>query len=247
MIGIIGYGMVGKAVDYGFSSSIHVIISDPKYNHVTVEQVCDAQPLAIFVCVPTPTDDTNYQLLTSILTRITNSEYRGVVVVKSTVPHQYIDQNDIVYNPEFLSRATANLVFVKPPFVILGGRRSEDLISIYKQHSIVDMSNVFVTDIKTASFAKYIMNSFYATKITFMNSMFDVANQIGVDWSDVTKILKSQPWMGTHHFNVPGPDGLRGFGGPCLPKDTEALVKEYNIDLLKKVLELNAGYRSDGI
>jgi UDP-glucose 6-dehydrogenase len=50
--------------------------------------------------------------------------------------------------------------------------------------------------------------------------------------------------MGTHHFAVPGPDGERGFGGPCLPKDTKALVDEYDIKLLSKTLELNEEYRS---
>jgi UDPglucose 6-dehydrogenase len=246
MIGIIGYGMVGKAVEYGFAHT-RCVISDPKYNTTTVKQLCDEQPVAIFVCVPTPTDDTKYQALIDVLTQITSSNYGGVVVVKSTVPYHYIEQFDVVYNPEFLSRATANLDFVRPPFVIIGGSRADELLSIYKKYSIVDMSNIIITDAKTASLAKYIMNSFYATKLTFMNSMFDVANQLGVDWNDITTILKHQPWMGTHHFDVPGPDGHRGFGGPCLPKDTEALVKEYNIDLLKKVLELNAKYRGDSI
>ena len=88
------------------------------------------------------------------------------------------------------------------------------------------------------------MNSFYATKVTFMNQMYDVAQQLGVNWSHISSILANHPWMGTHHFQVPGPDGERGFGGPCLPKDTEALVKEYDVELLKTVLEINQKYRS---
>jgi UDP-glucose 6-dehydrogenase len=49
--------------------------------------------------------------------------------------------------------------------------------------------------------------------------------------------------MGNHHFQVPGPDGQRGFGGPCLPKDTAALAYEYDIKLLKEVLNLNLEHR----
>jgi UDP-glucose 6-dehydrogenase len=49
--------------------------------------------------------------------------------------------------------------------------------------------------------------------------------------------------MGSHHFEVPGPDGKYGFGGPCLVKDTEALAVEYNIELLHKVLNLNEELR----
>jgi UDP-glucose 6-dehydrogenase len=67
---------------------------------------------------------------------------------------------------------------------------------------------------------------------------------VGADWQQVNTILRNHPWMGTHHFDVPGPDGSRGFGGPCLPKDTEALVKEFDVELLKKVLEINGTYRT---
>ena len=91
------------------------------------------------------------------------------------------------------------------------------------------------------------MNSFYATKVTFMNQMYDVANELGVDFNQVGNILSQHPWMGTHHFQVPGPDGKRGFGGPCLPKDTAALVKEYDVEILKSVLALNDKYRGKDI
>lgn len=242
MIGIIGYGMVGKAVQYGFPYCKH-IISDPQYNTTTVEDVCLADPEAIFVCVPTPTDDTNYSLLISVLDTIKSKGYKGLTVVKSTILPRYLENFDVLYNPEFLSRATANWDFVNPPFVLIGGDRASELLKLYKSYSAVELSKVVLTDIKTACLAKYTMNSFYATKITFMNSMYDIAQQLGVDWKTVTSILKQQPWMGTHHFDVPGPNSQRGFGGPCLPKDTSALVKEFDVDLLKKVLELNDKYR----
>jgi len=240
-IGIIGQGMVGKAVRAAFKSYCHV--SDPKYNSVTTEDICRIDPDVIFVCLPTPTDSTNYSLLTGVLTKIKDSGYTGLIVVKSTVLPGYLENFDVLYNPEFLSRATAKEDFINPPFVLIGGNRAEELVEIYKVSSAVNMSNVIITDIKTAALAKYTMNSFYATKITFMNEMYDIANTLGVDWNSVTNILKQQPWMGTHHFDVPGPDGQRGFGGPCLPKDTEALVKHFNNKLLAKVLELNTVYR----
>lgn len=243
MIGIIGYGMVGKAVVNGFSNCTR-LISDPQYNDLTVEYMCEKNPDAIFVCVPTPTDDTNYAVLKDVLTRIKNSSYQGLVVVKSTVLPGHLDGFDVLYNPEFLSRATSNEDFINPPFVLIGGNRADELVELYKNKSQVNMSKVFTTDVKTASLAKYVMNSFYATKVTFMNGMYDVANELGVDWNSVTSILKEQPWMGTHHFDVPGPDGQRGFGGPCLPKDTEALAKAFDLPILDKVLELNIQYRN---
>jgi UDPglucose 6-dehydrogenase len=246
MIGIIGYGMVGKAVEFGFSKT-QVICSDPEYNDISVEDICKQAPDAIFVCVPTPTNDTNYSILTSVLDRIESTGYIGIVVVKSTILPDYLVPYNIVYNPEFLSRATANTDFTDPPFVLIGcndDRQGFKLADIYRTQSIVNMDKVIFTDVKTAAMAKYCMNSFYATKVTFMNQMYDVAQQLGVKWPHVTSILANHPWMGTHHFQVPGPDGERGFGGPCLPKDTEALVKEFDVELLKSVLEINQKYRS---
>jgi UDPglucose 6-dehydrogenase len=242
MIGIIGYGMVGKAVEYGFKNT-PIIISDPQYNTTTIKDVLDATPDAIFVCVPTPTDDTNYGLLKGILLEL--ESYTGLTVVKSTILPKHLEGFDVLYNPEFLSRATANNDFVNPPMLIIGGPedKAKQLLALYKKYSTVMTDNVFLTDIPTASLAKYTMNSFYATKVTFMNSMYDVAQELGVDWNKVIPMLEAQPWMGTHHFQVPGPDKQRGFGGPCLPKDTEALVKEFNVELLASVLSLNTTYR----
>jgi len=245
MIGIIGYGMVGKAVANGFSKTSK-LISDPQYNDLSIEFMCGQDVDAIFVCVPTPTDDSNYAILTGVLDRIGNTGYNGIVVVKSTVLPDYLAPYEVVYNPEFLSRATADQDFINPPFVLFGGKEelTAKLAEIYRRDSDVNMDKIFFTDIKTAAMSKYCMNSFYATKVTFMNQMYDVAQQLGVNWSHISSILANHPWMGTHHFQVPGPDGERGFGGPCLPKDTEALVKEYDVELLKTVLEINQKYRS---
>lgn len=245
MIGIIGYGMVGKAVEYGFNKT-ECIISDPAYGLTDIVDVVQANPEAIFVCVPTPTDHDNYSLLIGIIKDIKHAGYTGLIVVKSTVPSTYVEEFDIVYNPEFLSRATANQDFIRPPFVLLGGRSelTRQVAELYRKYSQVKLEKIIYTDIKTASLAKYTMNSFYATKVTFMNQMYDVAQELGVNWSSLTDILKQQPWMGTHHFAVPGPDGERGFGGSCLPKDTEALVKEFDLKLLATVIDLNTQYRN---
>jgi UDP-glucose 6-dehydrogenase len=125
--------------------------------------------------------------------------------------------------------------------LIIGGDDGEDLLNLYYKYSIVKTDKIFLTTVRTAAMCKYMMNSFYAMKVIFMNEMYDVIGND--DWDELTDILSQHPWMGSHHFQVPGPDGDRGFGGPCLPKDTEALANEYDIKLLNRVLELNDGYR----
>lgn len=243
-IGIIGHGMVGNAVDYAFKDKCEIVISDPAKNNISVVDLCNTNPDVIFVSVPTPTDDTNYSILTTVLDKL--KEYKGLVVVKSTVPAKYIESYDIVYNPEFLSRATAINDFINPPFVLIGSKTAEQaerLQNLYINYSIVKTPKFFKTTVETASLAKYTMNCFYALKVTYMNAIYDVASKTGADYETLTEILKHQPWMGSYHFRVPGADGIRGFGGPCLPKDTAAMVKEHDIELLKTVLTLNNTYR----
>ena len=245
MIGIVGYGFVGKAVEYGFRN-VECIISDPKYNNTTVDDICHSNPEAIFICVPTPTDDDNYVVLKTVLTQIKTANYQGLVVVKSTILPHHLQEYDIIYNPEFLSRKTAFEDFINPPFVLFGGPKDkcERLLETYKKYSVVNLTNVKITDIKTASLAKYTFNTFFATKLIFMNQLYDVTQKVGVDFDELKSVLKMNPWMmGVSHLDVPGHEG-RGFSGPCLPKDTEAFNREFDLKLLQTVLELNNHYRN---
>jgi UDPglucose 6-dehydrogenase len=85
---------------------------------------------------------------------------------------------------------------------------------------------VYKTDLVTASMVKYCINSFLATKVTFMNEMYDVLKAArGTDWNTFSKIIAdgSHGWA-THTCKVPGNDGQRGYAGSCFPKDTNALA-----------------------
>jgi len=82
----------------------------------------------------------------------------------------------------------------------------------------------FTSDIGTASLFKYIVNSFLATKVIAMNQYRALADSMGLDWSELAKMLAGDPRIGSSHLQVPGPDGQFGFGGMCFPKDIEALL-----------------------
>jgi UDPglucose 6-dehydrogenase len=240
MIGIIGIGMVGRAVEEGFSKCDKIII-DPivKGNKIGEDMhACEA----VFICVPTPAKlngDLNPAIVIETIELLKDISYKGKVVVKSTIIWEDLEDYDVVFNPEFLSRATSLEDFINPEMVIFGGDTDKGVENIYRKYSDVDMSNVIHTDMKTASFIKYTMNTFYATKVTFMNEMEKIANDAGIDWENVTGALSIHPWMGANHFQVPGPDGKYGYGGPCLPKDTNAIANRFDNKLLKKVMELN--------
>jgi UDPglucose 6-dehydrogenase len=245
MIGIVGYGFVGKAVEYGFSKTDHFIVDPLHFPEHSLADLVELNPEAIFVCVPTDDGD-GFATLTQTLDEIAGMDYHGVVVVKSTVLPKYLEGYNVVYNPEFLSRRTAFEDFVKPHVLVIGGQQSKAkrVLELYMNYSDVRCDNIFLTNTTTASLVKYIFNTYYATKLIFMNQMYDVVQEAGGHWGDVKQIIGKHPWVGSYHLDVPGYEG-RGFSGPCLPKDTKALANEFDVDILHKVIELNEKYRDE--
>lgn len=247
MIGILGYGFVGKAVDKGFSK-VDKIISDPLYNDISIQDMVSEDPEAIIVCLPTPTVDSEIDttILINSLDIILKLEYNGLIVIKSTVLPSSIEGYDVVCVPEFLSRATAYHDFINPEVLIIGGSDSKRIrtLNMFKEYSDININKVHLTDIKTACLLKYTMNTFNALKITYLNEIYKVCEIEGIEYSEVSSVLAQVPRMGKGLFDVPGPDGKYGFGGPCLPKDAECFANTYNIDLIKTMLEVNSLLRN---
>jgi UDPglucose 6-dehydrogenase len=229
MIGVIGHGFVGSAVSNAFDG---VMISDPKYGAGTsIEEIVEACPDAIFVCVPTPQGSSGRvdgSIIRSVLDQIPD----GILtIVKSTITpdHLPIAKKGLVLNPEFLTQSNAKQEFLHPAFHVFGGS-AEDTKSaeqIYASHGCkVRSCPVIHTDIVTASFVKYSINCFLAAKVIFMNelkSLYIAAG--GSDWDHLSGIISQDPRIGRSHMMVPGPDGQAGFGGACFPKDTSAFIK----------------------
>ena len=106
VVGIIGCGFVGNAVKQAFE---HTIVSDPAINDVSVADIVDAKPDAIFICVPTPQgDDGNVDgsIVRSVIDQIPEGR---LTIVKSTITPSWlpIGKRGLVYNPEFLTHAHA--------------------------------------------------------------------------------------------------------------------------------------------
>lgn len=224
VVGIIGCGFVGNAVRQAFE---HTIVSDPAINDVSVADIVDAKPDAIFICVPTPqADDGNVDgsIVRSVIDQIPEGR---LTIVKSTITPSWlpIGKRGLVYNPEFLTQANAEYEFLNPDFHVLGGEEVDvyNAIITYKC-SKVAKCETYVTDIKTACFVKYAINSFLATKVSFMNELHSLyTSYTGNDWSKLAGIISADPRIGNSHLNVPN-DGEYGFGGACFPKDTSALA-----------------------
>ena len=235
-LGIVGHGFVGSAVNQGFTKDVKKYIVDPKYySSNTIESLIEFKPDATFVAVPTPmleNGECNTEILESVLVKLNNFKDH-LVIIKSTVPAYKLQQLQeqctnlkIVLNPEFLTEKNHIEDFRNPAMHIFGGALKDTKLAedIYKQSDCSECP-VFHTDIISASMVKYCINSFLATKVTFMNEMYDVLSAArGCDWPTFVKMINADKRIGNTHLKVPGNDGMRGYAGSCFPKDTNALA-----------------------
>jgi UDPglucose 6-dehydrogenase len=192
----------------------------------------------VFICVGTPqrpngTADLRAVFAVAKSVAKAMPAYR-LVIQKSTVPvgtgdqvHAILKRHakrgipfDVASNPEFLREGTAVENFMRPDRIVIGTateRARKILRSIYAPLYLLETPAV-LTDVRTAELLKYAANAFLATKISFVNEMANLCEAVGADIRDVAKGMGLDRRIGPK-FLHPGP----GFGGSCLPKDTEAL------------------------
>lgn len=250
-IAIVGHGFVGKAVEFAFKRDlVDITLVDPKYGN-TLDDITDCD--YAFVCVPTPMNEDG-SVDASILRDAVHSlieKTQAIIVIKSTVTPDHLvdlDKSRIVYNPEFLTEANACLDFINADFHILGGEQNQCYNVEYLYRSCTKVKwgcSFYRMSIVEASLVKYGINSFLATKVTFFNQLKDLCEKWGADYDVVSNSVGSDSRISKGHTRVPGPDGRRGFGGACLPKDTSALYNfsEGEFNLLQSVLTINNDYR----
>ena len=193
----------------------------------------------IFICVGTPPKKNGESNLSFVdqVSKDISKKIKGytVVVSKSTVPvgtskrienslkkNNSIKSFDVVSNPEFLREGAAINDFMRPDKIIIGCRtkKAEKILKkIYKKLK----RPYVVTNNETAEIIKYANNSFLATKITFINEIADLCENIGAEVETVAKAIGLDGRIGPK-FLHPGP----GYGGSCFPKDVKSLIYQGN-------------------
>lgn len=270
-LGIVGHGFVGKAVSYAFfSPSVDIFIADPKYN-TTIDDLIEFDPQVSFICAPTPMNpETGFVdasiVEDAVIKLIEHTE--SLVVVKSTITPDIIDRlynsmfedghERFVYNPEFLTEKAAEEQFVNAEFHVLGGYPNPTgaIAELYDVFSLCRSKEFFRMSAPEASFVKYAINSYLATKLIFFNQLYDLINYNACSYNIITRVVGEDPRVGIGHTRVPGYDGKRGYGGACLPKDIMAFLKFSEVkneetgevasfSLLEKVIEINNKYRAE--
>lgn len=248
-IGIVGNGFVGSAVRYGFSPSVgcdaevKVYDKDPNKSTDKLSDVIKSD--IIFLSVPTPSNldgSMNIDIVDRALTDIDEHGTNAVILLRSTVvPGTTRKLQDkypnlrLVFNPEFLTERSANFDFINQDRVILGGDINDVEVAedLFKSRFGSTLS-ILKTNYETAELIKYMTNTFFATKISFLNDMKLIADKSGVIWEDAIDGFIRDGRVGHSHLNVPGHDGKYGFGGSCFPKDIQALInfgKELGVEM----------------
>jgi UDPglucose 6-dehydrogenase len=159
----------------------------------------------------------------------------AVVITKSTVPVGTGDEIErilrdkrpdadiqVVSNPEFLREGAAIQDFKHPDRIVVGtdDMRARAVVAELYRPLYLNASPIFYVNRRTAELIKYAANAFLATKITFINEVADLCEQVGADVNEVARGMGLDNRIGGKFLHA-GP----GFGGSCFPKDTTALLK----------------------
>ena len=258
-IGIIGQGYVGTAIKLGFEEHYNVLTYDKfdlgKSTHSKISDIVELSDV-IFVCVPTPMrqDGSCYTGIVEEVIREINENANGqIVVIKSTVPPGTTDRineeythSTVIFNPEFLTEANFIQDFKNQSRIILGGDRKGTNIVRQIYSRIFPNATIVKTGAKHAEMVKYFTNCFLATKVSFANEMYNVCQQLDLDYDKIVEYATYDERLGKSHWAVPGPDGDFGYGGHCLPKDLSAIVSEFDTyGLLEAVEQVNDQVRED--
>ncbi|MDC1000288.1 hypothetical protein OAS41_00035 [Candidatus Marinimicrobia bacterium] len=240
-IGIVGLGYVGKAVFNGFSSeNIFTYDITEQCSEKSLEDLARKSEI-IFVCLPTPMNKNgscSTKIIDQLLIDLEPYHLRNNIVIKSTVPPGTCDNYqkkfkdlNIIFNPEFLTEANFYDDFMNQKRIILGGKNSDSVERLYQK--CFPKAEIVKLNYKEAEMVKYFSNSFLALKVSYANEIYSLCKKLNIDYARMISVAAKDDRIGNSHLKVPGPDGKRGFGGSCFPKDVAALLtifKEHNIN-----------------
>lgn len=267
VIGIIGYGFVGKAVAYGFAEYDRQNGRSPKHEVLIYDKYKPQNELSevleksefIFVCLPTPFHEDQLRIdlsicdetIAQICPQIANKG--KLVILKSTIvpgtTRRYSKQYPNVpfsFNPEFLTEANYLQDFVKSERVVIGADNdwvAQRLIDLYR--SCFPQTPILKMSLSAAEVVKYQCNVLLAAKVAVSNIFYDICQSEDVSYEEVKRAVALDSRIGGSHMDV---TTERGFGGKCFPKDLGAIIgrcKELSIDckLLEEVHAYNLRIR----
>lgn len=264
-LSIIGAGFVGRAIYNGFSPYFDIKVYDKyvKGFHELSETVNHSE--IIFICVPTPYRNDYSQDLSSIYDVIKSidkvSNTRKILVIKSTIIpgtcRKLLEEfpgYGFIFSPEFLTERTSLLDFLNQTRIVLGSKdpdKDKDVEKVEKLHRVRFKSiPIFKVLYEEAELLKYMCNCYFATKVTFMNQMYQICEGMGIEYEKLRQLFVSDNRITDSHTKVPGFDNKFGFSGKCFPKDLKSFInfcdaQGFDCDLFKATDMVNDRIRED--
>lgn len=241
-IGIVGNGYVGGATALLRNRSVEVLVYDSDSSKCVPRGVVIADLIDcsfIFVCVPTPMDEEgkcSMHLVESVVDELGKRAYnRERIIVKSTVPIGACRELGVMFMPEFLTEKSWKHDFLSQKNWILGTNERNDKLRD-ELYSVFDAAwhdgvlthrpHMTFSTTEEAELTKYVRNTFLATKVAFFNEIEEFCRASNVSYRKVRELTLYDERIGDSHTSVPGPDGKRGFGGTCFPKDISSLLHQ---------------------
>ncbi len=239
-IGIVGNGYVGQATALLKTGGTQVLtwdVDEKKRNIRKFEELKKSD--LVFVCVPTPMEKDGSCHLDIVESVVSDLIGLGIktqdIVVRSTVPVGTCKRLGVSFMPEFLTEANwksdfennSNLIFgFDAPQTweekLLGDLSSEKMMTL----AVALEKKVKLLTTEEAELVKYVRNTFLATKVSFFNEIEEFCRNLNISYENVRQGTCLDKRIDSSHTQVPGPDGKRGYGGTCFPKDVASLLHQ---------------------
>lgn len=238
-IGFYGYGVVGQATGKGFESLGHNIVPYDINLDNPIELLQNTD--IIFICVPTPVDDSgacDISIVEEAIINLINNNIKSPICIKSTVEPGTTKLLSEKYNininfvPEFLRERCAYEDFVENHDILAVGSTDDLSIDLIKQAHGHLPKNVEIMTSTEAEILKYYSNVYNAVKVIFANNFYEISQALNADYDKILNAYLKRDIKKNEYLSVN--DNLRGYAGVCLPKDTKAishLMKKLDINL----------------
>ena len=212
-----------------------------------MSELLDAARL-LFVCVDTPptySGDADLSRVRAVVDELPEGS-EHVLIMKSTVPagtgeaiRRDLPGLSYVSCPEFLKEGTAVADFMQPDRVVIGADPGDEEAAAAVAGLYEPLGEILHTDVSSAEMIKLASNAFLATKISFINEIANVCEEVGADVGEVARGMGLDERIGSSFLRA----GI-GYGGTCFPKDVTALKMlagntGYHFQLLTAVIEVN--------
>lgn len=240
-IGVIGIGMVGKAISRAFVELGYIVRKfDIKLPETKFEDTLDTD--IIYICVPTKQNDDGSCDLTIVeetVFKLAQADFKGTVAIKSTVEpgttlnlqNKYPDL-ELAHVPEFLRERCGYEDFTENHNVLIIGTDSDTAFkNIVKSHGHYPDNIINVTSTES-ELTKYFSNSYKALRTIFSSSFGKICDHLGADYNKVLKAFLLENVEPKEYLKYSSE--FKGFSGSCLPKDVSALnffVNKENLDI----------------